>query len=161
MDKPTDIPRLKVRLTPEERSLEGRFWVKVDRWDPDHCWEWTAAKTNGYGVIQAGPPRRGNLLAHRVSYELCIGPIPEGLTIDHLCRNKGCVNPKHLEPVTMAENLRRGNGVAAVNRRKTHCVHGHPFDAENTDWAKDGSRSCRACSQRAARENWAKRKAAR
>lgn len=87
-------------------SVEQRFWAKVDRRGSDECWPWTGAKLqHGYGHLKVGesyPP------AHRVAYELLVGPIPEGLQIDHLCRVRDCVNPAHLEPVTNAENGRRG-----------------------------------------------------
>ena len=90
------------------------------------CWLWTGGKSvGGYGVIMiCGKNKR----AHRVSYEAFAGPIPEGLELDHLCRNRACVNPAHLEPVTGLVNIRRGNGFAARNARKTRCIHGH------SDW---------------------------
>lgn len=137
-------------LTPmATKTLSERFWEKVERAGPGECWNWTGWNGHkGYGRIWvdgAGRP------AHRVSYELAKGPIPEGLVIDHLCRNPGCVNPDHLEPVTQAENNRRGIGITSVNLRKTHCIHGHAFDAENTMVDADGHRRCRAC-HRAYRE---------
>jgi hypothetical protein len=78
--------------------------------------------------------------------ELFVGPIPEGLVIDHLCRNRGCINPTHMEPVTNAENVLRGEGPTAVNARKTHCKRGHPFDDVNTYVYAKG-RACRMCHQ--------------
>ncbi len=89
--------------------------------------------------------------AHRAAYELYVGPIPEGLTIDHLCRNTLCVNPAHLEAVTMRENILRGTGPSAQAARKTHCLRGHPFDDGNTLFRATGKRVCRAC-QRVHRE---------
>jgi hypothetical protein len=85
---------------------EQRFWRHVVR-DPDtECWEWTAARKNGgYGSFAIG---KGNVYAHRFAYEMLVGPIPEGLELDHLCRNRGCVNPDHLEPVTRQVNVLRG-----------------------------------------------------
>jgi len=104
-----------------------RFWSKVKK--SNNCWEWISAKTEaGYGEFYyKGKP----VYAHRLSYELLIGEIPDGLHIDHLCRNRGCVNPEHLEPVKQGENLRRGEHVNQ-NKFKTHCVHGHEFNEKNT-----------------------------
>lgn len=117
----------------------------------DDCWEWTACKVGSkreYGCIRRGGK---NVLAHRAMYELFVAPIPEGLTIDHLCRNPGCVRPSHLEPVTRTENTMRGFNPMAKNARKTHCVWGHEFTPENTRTYKTKSgvgRACRACSRR-------------
>lgn len=109
------------------------------------CVEWTAARTKaGYGHWYV---LGKNSWAHRLSYELFVGPIPEGFHIDHLCRNTCCVLPAHLEPVTPAENNRRGNSPTAINKRKTHCIRGHAFDAENTYWTPRG-RHCRKCKRR-------------
>ena len=96
-----DQPRRKAALNWQER-----FWKLVHK--TDSCWEWTSAIDNyGYGIIQLSKPVRINKKAHRVSYELSVGPIPDDMTIDHLCRNKKCVNPSHLEVVTASENSRR------------------------------------------------------
>mgnify|MGYP001608583411 CR=1 FL=1 len=84
-------------------TLDERFWAKV--LVGDGCWDWQASKTpGGYGSFRAADR---TVCAHRFSYELLVGPIPEGLDLDHLCRNKGCVNPEHLEPVTRRENMLR------------------------------------------------------
>lgn len=99
---------------PKRVPAEVRFWQKVVK-GPD-CWEWTGFVTRGYGYLGKGGSSdsgTGTHLVHRFSYELHVGPIPEGLTIDHLCANTRCVNPAHLEPVTLAENTRR----AAARRR--------------------------------------------
>lgn len=94
-------------LAPHTRPADERFWEKVEKGGPDDCWLWTANKTapNGHGRF-LGPD--GQIMAHRYAYEALVGPIPEGLVIDHLCRVRLCVNPDHLEPVTAEENTRRG-----------------------------------------------------
>lgn len=125
-----------------------RFWSKV-RFS-DGCWEWLAGRDHwGYGKFAIAGQKRG---AHRVSYELAVGPIPEGLTIDHLCRNPGCVNPRHMEPVPIKENLLRGFGLCAQNARKTHCKEGHEFTLLNTYFRLEGRRECRICKRRMKRE---------
>jgi HNH endonuclease len=109
------------------------------------CCVWTGAKTpSGYGVFTLNGKY---CRAHRASYTLFRGRIPTGLTIDHLCRNKPCVKPSHLEAVSMKVNVLRGVNPAALNSRKTHCPQGHSYDDENTYRWKDGSRHCRACSR--------------
>ena len=110
------------------------------------CWEWTAAKQFGYGQIRWGDRLTH---AHRVSYELFVGPIPGGHQIDHLCRNRGCVNPEHLEPVTQAENIRRGEGASARNARKTHCPKGHEYTPDNIYTHMGKWRMCKACTRQA------------
>jgi len=131
----------------QSRSLAERFWPKVAKADVG-CWDWLASTNwDGYGYIR-NPS--GSDRAHVVAYELMVGPVPEGLHLDHLCCNRGCVRPDHLEPVTHQENVHRGR-VGAVNRARglaqTHCKYGHPFNEVNTYARKDreGSRMCRAC----------------
>jgi len=93
------------------RAVPDKFWPRVDRGDMSGCWPWLAGINQyGYGILWHGGR---NQMAHRIAYELLVGPIPSGLTIDHLCRNRRCVNPAHMEPVTREENSRRG----AASRR--------------------------------------------
>jgi len=107
------------------------------------CWTWTGRRhSKGYGVIESMALRYP---AHRVSYLLHVGPIPHGLVIDHLCRNRSCVNPAHLEPVTNGENVLRGTSVAAVHWRATHCFRGHEFTLCNTRIKRDGGKLYRSC----------------
>ena len=110
------------------------------------CWLWIKALDRyGYGQINI---RGRSLRAHRVVFEEAKGPIPAGLVLDHKCRIRSCVNPDHLEPVTVAENLMRGEGPAAQAARKTHCIHGHAFAPENTRVYKNVKgwvRQCREC----------------
>jgi len=106
---------------------------------------WDAPSAEGYGTFYLDGRSQK---AHRVAYELLVGPIPEGLTLDHLCRVRHCVNPDHLEPVTRLENWRRGTGPSAASRRqrsKTRCKHGHEFSEENTYVTAAGARQCRTC----------------
>ena len=141
-------------------TLEARFWSKVQKDGPNDCWLWIGArKTGGYGSFMVFCDKRRGIAqfanAHRVSYELVKGPIPSGLTLDHLCRNTSCVNPEHLEAVSMAVNVLRGTGVSAINAAKTHCPKGHPFDLINTGYSthyKNGRlRYCKTCNRERAR----------
>jgi hypothetical protein len=125
------------------RSIDERFWTFVARGSEDACWEWTGGKwPTGYGAFKLNGT---HVNAHRVSYELLVGDIPDGLVVDHLCRNRGCVNPAHLEPVTFRENILRGEGAGAHHARKKHCLRGHTFEPPNGYTNKHGHRLCRAC----------------
>lgn len=132
-------------------------WRYVTVGDPDVCWPFTGClNPNGYGQFKLGG-RRPN--AHRVAFQAARGEIPAGLVLDHLCRNRACCNPAHLEPVTYSENNRRGNTVNAANAAKTHCSNGHPFDETNTERIR-GRRRCRACRPSERRRAYERRKAA-
>lgn len=126
--------------------------------DRGPCWEWTAAKTGGYGVVQFnGRVQR----AHRVVYEALIAKIPDHLESDHLCRNRSCVNPRHIEPVTSVVNNARSDSASAKHARQTHCHRGHQFTEANTYLRKRGhktERFCRECMRERDRERYRKKK---
>ena len=140
-------------------TFEERFWNRVDKGaGPDACWPWTGGTTaKGHGIAKCPPERLGGgagTTAHRIAYMLLVGPIPDGMHLDHLCRNPPCCNPAHLEPVTHAENLRRGR---QAQSERTECANGHAYDDANTAWytkgPRAGTRRCRAC-QRARENRW-------
>lgn len=134
-----------VNLKNEGDVLRRRFMARM-RDMPSGCIEWTgASRDSGWGRYGCIFSNGRQQLAHRVSWELFRGKIPDGLTIDHLCRNTLCVNVEHLEPVTSVENVMRGMGPFAKKARQTHCKRGHPFDERNTHVAKNGTRHCKAC----------------
>ena len=147
-----------------------RFWAKVEK--AEDCWTWLGYKRGGYGRF--APRHRLDLAAHRVAYELLVGPIPEGLTLDHLCHtesdclggddcpHRSCVNPDHLEPVTMRENtLRTTNNIVGINARKTHCKYDHELSGDNLITYRNGQRACRTCKRRIWRARWAKKQEAK
>lgn len=122
-------------------TLEERFWARVD--PSGVCWEWQGQRVKGYGRLWT--PEKPVVPAHRWAYENLVGPIPEGMTLDHLCRNHACVNPDHMDLCTRGENAMRGSGPAAMNARKTQCRNGHAFDEDNTYITAEGRRQCRQC----------------
>jgi hypothetical protein len=137
-------------------SASDRFWPKVAIHSPADCWIWVGARTPlGYGQFR---DKGRTVYAHRWAFENANGPIPTGLTLDHLCRNPACVNPAHLEAVTHRINMRRGVGFSGVNARKTHCPRGHEYTPENTKWFK-GGRTCRTCYLVHMKAMYAKRRA--
>ena len=137
-------------MGPAIRTAAERFETKIAA-TPDGCWAWRGAMMkNGYGRFfsPVGNDTHRVVLAHRWSYEYHVAPIPDGLQIDHLCRNRWCVNPYHLEPVTNAVNSRRAQSL-------THCKSGlHEFTEANTIREATGRRSCREC----ARARWRRKR---
>lgn len=135
-------------MTPEQLV---RFESKVHVEPNTGCHMWIAATTGaGYGAIKID----GRMaLVHRLSYEHHVGVIPTGLQLDHLCRQRCCVNPEHLEPVTCQVNTLRGDAPSAANATKTHCPVGHEYTEENTQTGR-GMRYCRACRRAAARARY-------
>jgi len=135
------------------QPISERFWDKVKQ--AGDCWEWQGNVSGGYGRIRRSRPEaRANggpavLQAHRWAYEALVADIPDGLQLDHLCRNQLCVNPYHLEPVTQKINMHRGVGYAPVNLAKTHCPYGHEYTPGNTNTkyypSGRASRHCRRC----------------
>lgn len=125
------------------KNTRENFYSKLKKMSND-CWEWQAKIHNptGYGHICINGK---TYLAHRVSYELHIGKIPKGLTVDHVCRNRKCVNPLHLRLLTGKENTLAGIGIAAQNARKTHCFRGHPLFGNNLYIDSKGGRVCKIC----------------
>ena len=133
--------------------LVERFWNKIQVDENTGCWNWLGPKVGrGYGVITIDSRQR---YTHRFAYEVNIGKIPESLTIDHLCKNKLCANPEHMEVVSNRENNMRGNSMSAINARKTHCKNGHPLIGSNLRVRKTGVRNCRICIRKYERD-WTK-----
>jgi hypothetical protein len=128
-------------MTPE------KFWSHVEK-IPGGCWLWRGfIKPSGYGHARFNLPGQPieKRRVHRIAWTLLRGPIPDGMTLDHLCRVRHCVNPEHLEVVTQAENCLRGNSSPAINARKTHCVRGHRLAGQNLIVALENGRKHRRC----------------
>jgi hypothetical protein len=149
------------RLEPKD---ESRLWSKMDKEAPGGCWQWLGClKNGGYGAFSLHYKTYG---AHRFVYEFLVGPIPDGLQLDHLCRNRGCVNPAHLEPVTQQDNMLRGAAPAAQLAKQTHCKRGHPWTEENTQLYTSPKRNlpyrrCRICRRIGAEAQTQRRREAR
>ena len=128
------------QLALDKAPLLARLEARVER--GVGCWIWKGTpRGDGYGQILVDGYHWG---AHRLAYTLWVGPIPDGLTIDHLCRQPLCINPAHMEPVTKRENTLRGDGITAQQARRTHCPRGHAYDERNT-YVNRGKRHCRHC----------------
>lgn len=130
------------RVTPVIDRVAARFGISEDG-----CWEWTGGtNAGGYGVLNIAKRPR---LVYRVLYELVVGPVPDALELDHLCRNRRCVNPDHLEPVTHRENVLRGDAPSARAHRENICKRGHEFTPDNTYWFGPDKRhrQCQACNR--------------
>jgi hypothetical protein len=135
-------------LADPDRVASRQFWPQVLVEGEGECWTWTGSTLpKGYGRITLGGTKGAVVYAHRWSYAYFVGPFSEELAIDHLCKNRSCVNPAHLEPVTRVVNTMRGECPAARGARATYCVNGHPFTPENTHTDHKGHRICRACNK--------------
>lgn len=150
LSSPQPLPTKPKAMIPIEKYLSLVDWEVFDKkiHKTGNCWNWTGRLNHfGYGVFVV---KSRSLRVSRLVYERQIGPIPKGLTIDHLCRNRRCVRPSHLEAVPNRENILRGVGATAVNSRKTHCKRGHEFSSTNTYQSQhsqtgDWRRECRIC----------------
>lgn len=140
------------------KSTIQRFWQYVKRGGDNDCWEWTAQKGSGYGRFYMGVPYNRCMAAHRISYMLVHKTVPKGFVVHHLCRNRGCVNPRHLSAISDRENILEGYGLCAQNARKKRCVRGHLLRGSNLLPYCLPKRICRICARMLGREREKRRK---
>ena len=150
--------------------LLRRFWSKVDRGGSKECWNWTAGLTyHGYGIFYTATwTSKRTVPAHRLSYAFCHGPVPPDIAIHHLCGNRKCVNPAHLQAVPRKQHSQKALAKATIvaaqlnrsrSRSRACCIHGHPWTPENTYTRPDGSRICRECAREHDRKRAEERRA--
>lgn len=140
-------------------NTERRLLEKIEKQKDSDCWLFTGSKLpSGYGILWNGERPTG---AHRISFLLYNGEIPAGTEIDHICNNRACVNPSHLQAISHKENILKSSSLMGVNSRKTHCKRGHPLDGENLHLTPLGSRQCKECMRMHARNAKARKRNAR
>jgi len=133
-------------------TTKERFWSKVDKNHITDCWMWVGHKRNGYGQFNYGGRNGVRIGAHRYAYQEIVGDIPGDMVLDHLCRQRDCVNPDHLEPVTRKENVIRGFSPAARQSRQKNCKRGHALSGDNLYVTPKGRRQCRSCRKQAMKQ---------
>lgn len=145
-----------------DEGVRTRFWSKVSKGPEGACWDWLGGRSpRGYAIFSIDNVAYA---AHRLAYCHLVAPVPADLVCDHLCRNRSCVNPSHLEPVANRENVSRGLAPIVCNLRNgsiTHCPQGHAYTPENTRIGTKGSRTCRTCEKAGSARLTAKRRDAR
>lgn len=143
-------------LSQAEPASHDIFWGKAAVGAPEDCWPWQRSLRDGYGVYWNG---KKNVAAHRFAYSIACGSLQDGLVIDHLCRNRACINPNHLRQVTNRQNLvENSEAAAAAGVAKTHCKRGHELSGANLRFNSSGTRRCRTCDAAWNREYRARRK---
>lgn len=152
----TDPTAMSDRYRYAGKGLIERLASRITVDGPDGCWWWQGSTTPaGYGALEFKGRRE---YVHRWVHEICIGPIPDGMVVDHLCDNPRCVRPDHLEAKTQRENVLRGRSLSALRARATHCPRGHKYDEANT-YEHKGHRRCRACHRETVRRSTARLRA--